>query len=250
MHAIRAALAAMALAALPVLAQADPASDLRASIQELSGHALSAAVTVAFAPDAGERYQAVFYAPYSELWLMDAKAASMLDTGFVTLDPQQHGADVVVDWTGSGRTSRLPVSVLLELVRNEAPGPEQVALARCRDRVRQGGVLGRDVGPFSAGQRIVGGTIISGTAAIGQVSGDGGRISLIAGPVKSVVECSELISALGEADLPAEQLAGELASAAPDAGGRQCRDEAAVGLPVAAQESCDQRSGCRPERTA
>ena len=211
MHAFRQTFAAMALAALPALTQADTTRDIRTRIGELSGYPLSAAVTAAFAPDLTERYRAVFYTPYSELWLMDANAAGILDTGLVTLDSQQHGADVVVTWAGSGRTSRLPASVLLNLIRNEAPAPERVALASCHDRVRHGGVLGRDVGLLSAGQRIVGGTVIADNAMIGRISGNGGRISLLVGPGKAVIECSELQSALGKVNSPAEQLASELA---------------------------------------
>ena len=211
MHAFLKTFAAMTLAALPVLAQADPASELRAGIGELSGHPLSAAVTAAFAPDVTGRYHAVFYTPYSELWLMDANAG-LLDTGLVTLDPQQHGDDVVVAWTGSGRTSRLPAAVLLDLIRSEAPGAERAVLAACHDRVRLGGVLGRDAGPLSAGLRIAGGTIISENAVIGRISGEGGKFSLLLGSVQTVVECGELQSALGKVNSPAEQLASELAA--------------------------------------
>lgn len=207
---IRLAFAAMALAALPSATPADPVAELRAGIGELSGHPLSAAVTAAFAPDATGSQLAVLYAPYSEMWLMDANGTDLLDAGPVTLEPGQDGADVVVTWTASRRTGRLPVRALLNLIGNEAPGPERTELAVCHDRVRLGGVLGRDAGPLAAGQRIAGGTIISGNAVIGRIAGEEGRISLHLGSAKSVVGCSEIQSALGSADSPAEHLAGEL----------------------------------------
>lgn len=202
--------AAMVLAALPSAALADPAAELRAAIGELSGHPLSAAVTAAFAPDRAGSQLAVFYAPHSELWLMDANGTGLLDAGLVTLDPGQDGDDVVVSWTAGGGTTRLPARELLNLIRDEAPGPEPTELARCHDRVRLGGVLGRDAGPLAAGQRIAGGAIISGNAVIGRIAGEGGRISIHLGSAKSVVGCSRIRSALGSAGSPAEQLAGEL----------------------------------------